>query len=275
MPAHWSPTGIHVTDAPFRVQVVTLFPDLIASAAQVGVVGRAERAGCFALETIDPRAFANDRHRRVDDAPFGGGPGMVLKPDVMARAIAAARAGNAALPVAALSARGTPLTQALAAELAAGPGCTLVCGRYEGFDERTLETALDLEISVGDFVVSGGEIPALLVLDAMVRLLPGALGNAASAGEESFTEGLVEYPQYTRPQTLAGDEVPATLRSGDHAAIARWRRRAALGRTWLLRPDLMDRAALSAADEALLEEFIDEFRRLRRARGLWFDDESS
>lgn len=273
MPAGWSPTGTQVTDAPFRVRVVTLFPELIAYAARVGVVGRAERAGRFALETIDPRDFATDRHRRVDDAPFGGGPGMVLKADVLGRAIAAARAGPPSLPVAALTARGTPLTQALAAELAAGPGCTLVCGRYEGFDERTLETAVDLEISVGDFVVSGGEIPALLVLDAMVRLLPGALGNVASAGEESFAEGLVEYPQFTRPRSLAEDEVPATLLSGDHAAIARWRRRAALGRTWLLRPDLIDPAALSAADAELLEEFIDEFRRLRRARGLWFDDE--
>lgn len=259
-----------MTEPTFPITVVTLFPDLVEQVSGFGVVGRAGREARYALETVDPRAFATDRHRRVDDAPFGGGPGMVLKPDVMCRAIGAARARAPAAPVIALGPRGRPLTQDLVRTLAAGPGLTLVCGRYEGFDERILEVAVDEEISLGDYVLSGGELPALVVLDAVVRLIPGALGNAASAVDESFAEPLVEHPQYTRPRDFEGRPVPAPLLSGDHAGIERWRRRESLGRTWLLRPDLVDEAALTAADRALLAEFMAGFRAERAARGLWY-----
>ncbi len=242
-----------------RVEVVTLFPALIADALRHGVLGRAIERGLLQVGTEDPRTYTSDAHHTVDDRPYGGGPGMVLKPEPLCAAIAASqqRLPAGALRIA-LSAQGEPLTQARVVELARAPGLLLVAGRYEGIDERVLRLAIDLELSIGDYVVSGGELPALLLIDALARLLPGALGDARSAAEESFTQGLLDWPHYTRPEVYADLEVPAVLSSGDHAAIARWRLKQSLGRTWLRRPDLIDRTPLDAARRALLEEFLTE-----------------
>jgi tRNA (guanine37-N1)-methyltransferase len=242
-----------------RVEVVTLFPALVADALRHGVLGRAIERGLLQVGTEDPRRHTTDAHHTVDDRPYGGGPGMVLKPEPLCAAIAAAhqRLPAGAVRIA-LSAQGRPLTQGLVAELASSPGLLLVAGRYEGIDERVLELAIDLELSIGDYVVSGGELPALLLIDALARLLPGALGDARSHAEESFAQGLLDWPHYTRPELYAGLGVPAVLSSGDHAAIARWRLKQSLGRTWLRRPELIDRTPLDAARRALLEEFLTE-----------------
>jgi tRNA (guanine37-N1)-methyltransferase len=242
-----------------RVEVVTLFPALIADALRHGVLGRAIERGLLQVGTEDPRTYTADAHRTVDDRPYGGGPGMVLKPEPLCAAIAAAhqKLPTGAVRIA-LSAQGRPLTQALVAELASRPGLVLVSGRYEGIDERVLELAIDLELSIGDYVVSGGELPALLLIDALARLLPGALGDVRSNAEESFAQGRLDWPHYTRPEVYAGLEVPAVLSSGDHAAISRWRLKQSLGRTWLRRPDLIDRWPLDSARRALLEEFLTE-----------------
>jgi tRNA (guanine37-N1)-methyltransferase len=242
-----------------RVEVVTLFPALIADAVRHGVLGRAIERGLLQVGTEDPRTHTSDAHRTVDDRPYGGGPGMVLKPEPLCAAIAAAqqRLPTGALRIA-LSAQGQPLTQARVAELASAPGLLLVAGRYEGIDERVLQLAIDLELSIGDYVVSGGELPALLLIDALARLLPGALGDARSHAEESFAQGLLDWPHYTRPEVYADLGVPAVLSSGDHAAIARWRLKQSLGRTWLRRPDLIDRTPLDPERRGLLEEFLTE-----------------
>jgi tRNA (guanine37-N1)-methyltransferase len=240
-----------------RVEVVTLFPTMIADALRHGVLGRAIERGLLQVGTEDPRMHASDAHRTVDDRPYGGGPGMVLKPEPLCAAIAAAqqRVPAGALRIA-LSAQGQPLTQALVATLAAAPGLVLVAGRYEGIDERVLQLVIDRELSIGDYVLSGGELPALVLIDAIARLLPGALGDERSHAEESFERGLLDWPHYTRPELYAGLTVPAVLSSGDHAAIARWRLRQSVGRTWLRRPELISRAPLDAERRALLEEFL-------------------
>jgi tRNA (guanine37-N1)-methyltransferase len=244
-----------------RIEVVTLFPALIEEALRYGVVGRALERGLLQVGTEDPRAHTRDAYRRVDDRPYGGGPGMVLKPEPLCAAIAAAAtrlpAGSARI---ALSAQGTLLTQAVASRLAALPGLLLVAGRYEGIDERVLTTAVDRELSIGDYVVSGGELPALVLIDVLARLTPGVLGDERSSVEESFGEGLLDWPQYTRPEVFEGARVPAVLSSGDHAAIRRWRLKQSVGRTWLRRPELIGRAPLDAERSELLREFLQEQR---------------
>jgi tRNA (guanine37-N1)-methyltransferase len=244
-----------------RFDVVTLFPEFVESVADYGVVSRARERGVYSLHTWNPRDETRDPHRTVDDRPFGGGPGMLMKVqplrDALARATAAAPRG--ALRVH-LGPQGRPLTQRALARFAALPGLILLAGRYEGIDERLLEEFTDEEWSLGDFVLSGGEVAAMAVIDGVVRQLPGALGGSDSAAADSFSDGLLEGPQYTRPEEIAGRRVPAVLRSGDHRAIAEWRRRQALGRTWLRRPDLLEGRELGPDDRRLLEQFIADWR---------------
>jgi tRNA (guanine37-N1)-methyltransferase len=243
-----------------RIEVVTLFPEMVQGAAQYGVTGRALERGLWALGCRNPRDHAQDRYRTVDDRPYGGGPGMVMLAEPLERAIAAARealagAGIAAPPVLCLTPQGEPLRHERVVALAAERGLVLVAGRYEGIDERVLERQVALQISVGDFVVSGGELPALMLIDAVVRQLPGVLHDAQSKVEESFVDGLLDCAHYTRPESYAGVAVPPVLLSGDHAAIARWRRKQSLGRTWLRRPDLLAQRRLRDDEVGLLEEF--------------------
>jgi tRNA (guanine37-N1)-methyltransferase len=235
--AHGGETGD--THAPWTATVLSLFPEVFPGPLGVSLAGKALVRGLWRLEALDIRDFARDKHRSVDDTPFGGGAGMVMRPDVVDRALDAVadRPG----PVVHLSPRGRVLDQAVVRELAAQPGLTLLCGRYEGIDERVLDARGVDEISVGDFVLSGGEVAALAVLDAVVRLLPGVMGNAESGGDESFERGLLEYPQYTRPASWQGRPVPGVLQSGDHARIARWRRAQAEAVTQARRPDLWAR----------------------------------
>ena len=242
-----------------RIEVVTLFPEMISGALKFGIVGRALDRGLLSVGTEDPRAHTTDPHRTVDDRPYGGGPGMVLKPEPMLAAIGAARARvPEGSPRIYLSAQGERFGQRQAEQLAALPGFVLVAGRYEGLDERALALGIDRELSLGDYVVSGGELPALVVIDAVARLLPGALGDERSSVEESFTAGLLDWPHYTRPEVFEGLAVPPVLLSGNHADISRWRLKQALGRTWQRRPDLLEKRVLSDDERRLLEEFKQE-----------------
>ena len=240
-----------------RIDVMTLFPEFIAQAAAVGVVGRAQERGLLSLHGWNPRDYASGGYRRVDDRPFGGGPGMVMMIEPLQACLSAVRAADPApAPLIYLSPQGAPLTQKKARELAALPRMILLCGRYEGVDERFLDAEVDEEISIGDYVLSGGELAAAVVIDAVGRLQEGALNDADSAVQDSFEgDGLLDCPHFTHPSSHPWGDVPAVLRSGDHAAIARWRRQQALGRTWLRRPDLLDETALSKADQALLAAF--------------------
>jgi tRNA (guanine37-N1)-methyltransferase len=230
-----------------RFTVVTILPELVEPALAGGVVGRARTAGVIEVATINPRDFVHDRHRTVDDTPYGGGPGMVMKPEPLLAAIAAGGPAHRVL----LSPVGKPLTQARVAELAQLPHVLLVCGRYEGVDERVAELAIDEELSIGDYVLSGGELGALVVIDACARLIPGVLGEPTSADDESHSAGLLEYPQYTRPPELEGHAVPPVLVSGNHAAIAAWRRTQALRRTAIRRPDVWRRYRPGRGDDKL------------------------
>ncbi len=254
-----------------KFSVVTILPELIEPALAAGVVGRARDAGVITVETVNPRDFTSDRHRTVDDTPYGGGPGMVMKPEPLLAAIASASGGSTPEASAAdgtptprahrvlLTPAGRPLTQARVRELAQRPHLVLVCGRYEGIDERVIELAIDEEVSIGDYVLSGGELGALVVIDACARLVPVVLGEATSADDESHSAGLLEYPHYTRPPKLVADrdgekvelEVPAVLASGNHAAIAAWRRAQSLQRTATRRPDLYARHRLTDAEKKL------------------------
>jgi tRNA (guanine37-N1)-methyltransferase len=238
-----------------RIEVVTLFPEMVQNAAKYGVTGRALERGLWTLRCRNPRDYASDSYRSVDDRPYGGGPGMVLLAEPLERAIAAARAELGAARVVYLTPQGERLQHGRIVELAAEAGVVLVAGRYEGIDERVFERTVDLELSVGDFVVSGGELPALMLIDALVRQLPGVLNDAQSKVQESFVDGLLDWPHYTRPEVYEGVAVPAVLLSGDHAAVARWRHKQALGRTWLRRPDLLVARGLSKEDASLLDEF--------------------
>lgn len=244
-----------------RIEVVTLFPEFIAEAVRVGVLGRAIERGQVRVNASTPREFAEDAHRTVDDRPYGGGPGMVLKVEPTRSAL---RAAKARLPEGSrsiyLAADGATLTQAKAQALSELPGLLLLAGRYEGVDERLLETEIDECVSIGDYVVSGGELPALVLIDAMVRLLPGVLGDEESAKQDSFVAGLLDWPHYTRPEAFEGREVPEVLLSGNHAAIQRWRTKQALGRTWQRRRDLLDRLQLTKEQQKLLAEFVAERR---------------
>lgn len=247
--------------------VITLFPELIAAFRQTGIVRRACEAGLAAVETITPRDFAENARGAVDDSPYGGGPGMVMQVTPLRAAIAAARKRSTGeSQVIYLSPQGERFDQACAERLAHRDNLVLICGRYEGVDERLLERDIDLELSLGDFVLSGGEVAAMAVIDTIIRLLPGALGHAQSALEDSFTSGVLDYPHYTRPEVVDGQPIPSVLLSGDHAAIARWRRKQALGRTWLRRPDLLAAVALTREDLVLLDEFKCEHQRNSSSR---------
>ena len=242
-----------------RAAVVTIFPEVIRAAMAEGVVARAVREGRLDIDLVNPREHADDRRRNVDDRPFGGGPGMVMLAAPLASAVAAARERlPTSAPVILLSPQGERFGQQTATELAAGEGFVLVAGRYEGIDERFVEQNVDREVSIGDYVLSGGELPALVVIDAVARLLPGALGNPASVLDESHVDGLLDWPHYTRPEIHAGRPTPSVLLSGNHAQVARWRRREALGRTWLRRPELLLDRDISPRDRALLAEYIAE-----------------
>jgi len=239
--------------------VVTLFPEMVAEVARHGVVGRAAERGLIELDIENPRTYATDTHRTVDDRPYGGGPGMVMKFEPLAAALASARARQAkASPVVCLSPQGTLFDQATARRFAKLPGVVLLAGRYEGIDERLVEAEVDEELSLGDFVLSGGEVAAMAVIDATTRMLPGVLGDADSAVQDSFMDGLLDYPHYTRPETIEGRAVPPVLLSGDHARIARWRHKQALGRSYQRRPDLVDKLELSDEQQALLDEYLRE-----------------
>jgi tRNA (guanine37-N1)-methyltransferase len=239
-----------------RLDVVTLFPEFVLAASQVGIVGRAQQRGLFEVAVWNPRDYTEDVHRTVDGRPFGGGPGMVMRVEPLAAAI---RAAKAATPEAArvlyLSPQGERLTQGKVRALSKCARLVLLCGRYEGIDERLIEREVDEEVSIGDYVLSGGELAAAVLIDSLARLMEGALGNADSAAQDSFSDGLLDCPHYTRSDTLGDEGVPEVLKSGDHAAIRRWRLKQALGRTWLRRPDLLAQIELNGEQRKLLEEF--------------------
>ena len=237
-----------------RFDVVTLFPEMFAAISASGITARALQRGLWRLEAWNPRDFTADAYRSVDDRPYGGGPGMVMLAEPLERALDAVQAAGGG-PVMYLSPQGRRLDHAKVVELAGREAVTLLCGRYEGVDERLLRRRVDEELSLGDFVLTGGELAAMAVIDAVVRQLPGALGDEESAVEESFADGLLDCPQYTRPEVYAGEQVPDVLLSGHHANIRRWRLKQSLGRTWLRRPELIAARRLSEEDNRLLEEF--------------------
>jgi len=242
-----------------QIAVVSIFPELVGQVGEYGVVGRAVERQLLALCCENPRDYAEDAHRTVDDRPYGGGPGMVLKFEPTAGAIRQAKdrlpAGS---PVICLSPQGKVFDQDTARRLSDLQGFVLLAGRYEGIDERLIENEVDEELSLGDFVLSGGEIAAMAVIDAVVRLLPGVLGDDESAAQDSFMDGLLDHPHYTRPESVDGHRVPAVLLSGDHARIARWRYKQALGRSFLRRPDLVKKLNLDHEQQHLLDEFLKE-----------------
>lgn len=235
--------------------VITLFPEMFAAVTDYGITRRAREQGLWRLALWNPRDFAVDNYRTVDDRPYGGGPGMVMLAEPLEKAIGAARENQPGGQVIYLSPQGRPLGHKRVLELAQQPGAILLCGRYEGVDERLIERCVDEEISLGDFVLSGGEIAAMALIDAVVRQLPGALNDADSALEESFAGGLMDCPHYTRPEVHEGLPVPPVLLSGHHAEIRRWRLKQSLGRTWLRRPELIGQRQLSKEESSLLEEF--------------------
>ncbi len=244
-----------------RFDIVTLFPGMFDAVTGYGITGRAVRSGLLRVETWNPRDHTSDRHRTVDDRPYGGGPGMVMLLEPLRSAIRAARAADAApARVIHLSPQGRLLDQAWLGELARRERIILLAGRYEGIDERLIQSEVEEELSIGDYVLSGGELAAMVVIDGVARLLPGALGHEESARQDSFGAGLLDCPHYTRPERVGGRRVPEVLLSGDHRAIARWREKQALGRTWQRRPDLLERLDLSERQRALLEEYILEQR---------------
>ena len=244
-----------------QIGVVSLFPDMVSTIAEFGVVGRAQKRELLSLEVENPREHTTDAHRTVDDRPYGGGPGMVMKYEPVAAAIDATTARlPKGSPVIYLSPQGKVFDQAAAKRFAAMPGMVLLAGRYEGIDERLIESHVDEEVSLGDFVLSGGEIAAMAMIDAIVRLLPGVLGDDESAEQDSFMNGLLDHPHYTRPEDIAGKAVPDVLMSGDHKAIAQWREKVALGRTFERRPDMMKKLELTDEQRALLDEYLKEQR---------------
>jgi tRNA (guanine37-N1)-methyltransferase len=244
-----------------HMQVVTIFPEMVSTIAEYGVVGRAVERELISLECQNPRDFTVDAHRTVDDRPYGGGPGMVMKYEPAAAAIAAAKqklpAGSL---VVCLSPQGAVFDQPTAQRFAGLPGIVLLAGRYEGIDERLIESHVDEELSLGDFVISGGEVAAMVVIDAVARLLPGVLGDETSASQDSFIEGLLDHPHYTRPEEIDGRRVPEVLLSGDHARIAKWRYQQALGRSFERRPDLVGKLDLNDEQQKLLDEYLEERR---------------
>ena len=244
-----------------RFDVVTLFPEMLAAVTQSGITGRASQAGLWRLQTWNPRDFTTDNYRTVDDRPYGGGPGMVMLAEPLEKTLDAVGVAGGGRVVY-LSPQGRRLEQRKVMELAQESALTLLCGRYEGVDERLLEQRVDEELSLGDFVLSGGELAAMALIDACVRQLPGALGDERSAIEESFADGLLDCPQYTRPELYRGRRVPAVLLSGHHAEIRRWRLKQSLGRTWLRRPELLQARGMNDEETRLLTEFQNEHRKM-------------
>jgi len=239
------------------IDILTIFPEMVASPLEESILGKAIQRGLIAVRVINVRDFATDRHQTTDDRPYGGGSGMVMKVEPLVRAIRHARSADPPpARVILLSPQGRPLSQEVAWELSRERHLTLVCGRYEGVDERVRRHFVDEEISIGDYILTGGELPALVVVDAVARLLPDVLGCSESTVEESFANALLEYPQYTRPEIFEGHQVPEILLSGNHAAVRRWRRQQSLWRTWQRRPDLLKEAGLSDEDRELLAEMI-------------------
>ena len=243
-----------------RFDVITIFPEMFDALADHGITRRALDEKAFELKAWDPRDFTTDNYRRVDDRPYGGGPGMVMLPDPLQASIDAAKrrqveAGVQAPVVVLMSPQGERLDEELVKDLASQPGLVIVAGRYEGLDERLVRHSVDREVSIGDYVTSGGELPAMVMIDCIVRKLPGVLNDAESAVQDSFSAGLLDWPHYTRPEEWKGSKVPDVLLSGNHAAIARWRRKQALGRTWDRRRDMIDESKLSREDRQLLEEY--------------------
>lgn len=242
-----------------RFAVISLFPEMVENIGGFGVVGRARDRELITLETENPRDHTQDAHRTVDDRPYGGGPGMVMKFEPLASAVRSVRGRMPeGCPVIYLSPQGRTFDQAEARKMTTLPGVVFLAGRYEGVDERLIEAHVDDELSLGDFVLSGGEIAAMAMIDAIVRLLPGVLGDDESAEQDSFTDGLLDYPHYTRPERIEGQAVPDVLLSGNHADIARWRDKQALGRSFLRRPDLLGKLDLNVEQQALLDEFLKE-----------------
>jgi len=246
-----------------RYDVVTIFPPMFDALLDQGITRRALDEGRYELKAWDPRDFTTDGYRRVDDRPYGGGPGMVMLPDPLEAAIEAAKArqrqaGVARPHVVLMSPQGERLGEKLVRELGAEEGLVIVAGRYEGLDERLVDRCVDREVSIGDYVTSGGELPAMVLVDCLVRRLPGSLNDAGSAEQDSFADGMLDWPHYTRPEVWKDSRVPEVLLSGNHAAIARWRRKQSLGRTWDRRPDLVDEKSLSREDRQLLEEYKTE-----------------
>ncbi len=242
-----------------RIDIVTLFPQMFEAVSHYGITRRAVEQGIVELGTWNPREYTHDRHRTVDDRPYGGGPGMLMKVQPLRDVLHAAKAAvEGKAHVVYLSPQGRALTQQGVSELASHEHLVLIAGRYEGVDERFIEAEVDEEWSIGDYVLSGGELGAMVIIDTVTRLLPGALGHEDSAGQDSFSEGLLDCPHYTRPEVFEGETVPAVLLSGDHQAIARWREKQSLGRTWLRRPELLAAMELSDEQQELLQEFIHE-----------------
>lgn len=241
-----------------RAGIVTLFPEMFAAVSEFGVTGRAVRDGLVELAFWNPRDYTGDKHRTVDDRPYGGGPGMLMKTEPLELAVGAARLALPEAKVIYLTPQGKVLDQAAINKLAEQESLILLCGRYEGIDERVIETQVDEEWSLGDYVLSGGEVAAMVCLDAIIRLQPGALGHEESAGQDSFMQGLLDCPHYTRPEHYAGKSVPPVLLSGDHEAIRKWRLQQSLGRTWLRRPELLENMILSEEQRQLLNAFITE-----------------
>jgi tRNA (guanine37-N1)-methyltransferase len=249
-----------------RIDVITLFPESMQELTCLGVTGRAIRDGKVELKTWNPRELAEDRHRTVDDRPYGGGPGMVMAVEPLSSTIRAVRRKcPAGTRVSLMSPQGRKLDQAGINELAGRQGLILVCGRYEGIDERVIESEVDEEWSIGDYVISGGELAAAVIIDAVARQMPGVLGDEQSALEDSFVDGLLDHPHYTRPEVVGDKAVPQVLLSGDHAEIRRWRRKQALGRTWLRRPDLLEGRQLDEEAKLLLKEFRHELEKTDKA----------
>ena len=242
-----------------RIDVITLFPEALEGLVDLGVTGRAIRDGLVELKVWNPRDYAEDRHNTVDGRPYGGGPGMVMKVEPLGTAIRAAKEQQGGDTfVSLMSPQGRKLDQAGVKELVGRPGLILVCGRYEGIDERLVESEIDEEWSIGDYVLSGGELAAAVIIDTVTRFIPGVLGDEQSAEQDSFVDGLLDHPHYSRPEMAGGKAVPEVLLSGDHEAIRRWRRKQALGRTWQRRPDLLESMVLDKEAKLLLEEFCHE-----------------
>ncbi len=246
-----------------RFDVITLFPELVEQVIGCGVVGRAAEQQLIELHCWNPRDYTEDRHRTVDDRPYGGGPGMLMKVEPLQRAIAAVREASPEAKLIYLSPQGKLLKQRMLAKQAAKRSAIFLCGRYEGIDERLLQREVDEEWSLGDYVISGGELAAMVCIDAMTRLIPGALGHDDSAGQDSFSDGLLDCPHYTRPERIQGESVPAVLMGGNHRDIETWREQQALGRTWQRRPDLLEQIRLDERQQALLDDYIAEHEAAR------------